>query len=263
MIVEEVGNAKKNTLTSLGSCVESKDYPRTPDQYPEPQRELVEDIEKEKRVLDVGCSYGYLGGWLKNNKGSIVDGIDINKEALKYIKSTGMYKNVYSFDLDNLHKSFRWKKIKKASYRYIFLLDVIEHLKDPGQSLIEIVSKLEYDGEVRISLPNVCHYDIVLNLLGGNFNYNKFGLLDETHLRYFTLKSFYEFIDNLNLILETSSTKLTPKLLGNNTKTTIYVENMRKKSPALFKEIEKLFNNKHLFTVQYFISLKKEKLITK
>lgn len=263
MIVEEIGNAKRNTLTALGASVDSKDYPRTPEEYPEPPKDLVKDLEKGSRVLDVGCSYGYLGGWLRANKDSIVDGIDINKEALNYVKRAGLYDKVYSFDLDNLQGSFRWKKLKKANYKYIFLLDVIEHLKDPGQSLLEIIDKLEYDGEIRISLPNACHYDVALNLLAGNFNYNKFGLLDETHLRYFTLSSFREFIENLNTILELDSTRLTTKLLGNNTKSTAYVEGLKKKSPILFKEIEKTFSNKHLYTVQYFISLKKEKLSAK
>jgi len=260
MIIEGIGNAERNTLSTLYTTLEAKDYPSSPETFPDPPHDIVEGLQVSTRALDIGCSYGYLGYWLKNNKDISADGIDINRNALNYNKQTGIYDKTYLINLDNLRSSYRWKTIKNQSYKYIFLLDVLEHLKDPGDSLQCIVDKLEFDGEVLISLPNVGHIDIVLGLLQGKFNYNQFGLLDETHLRFFTIGSFSQFIENLNEDLAKQHTKLILKKLGHNTKSTEAVEAFKKKNKKFYDEAVALGNEEDLFTVQYFISLKKIKI---
>src|SRR5690606_24139579 len=77
------------------------------------------------------------------------------------------------------------KKITKK-YDVILMIDVIEHLVNPRNSLRSIGSLLKPDGVLIFSVPNMAHISIRLNLLNGKLNYTKTGLLDDTHLHFYT-----------------------------------------------------------------------------
>lgn len=65
--------------------------------------------------------------------------------------------------------------------------------------MINILSeKLRVEGNLIISIPNIAHSDIIVGLLNGKFNYSKTGILDNTHVRFFTKKSFAEYISDIN-----------------------------------------------------------------
>ena len=76
-------------------------------------------------------------------------------------------------------------------------------------------------GKIIISLPNIAHIDIIINLLNGRFNYSKEGLLDNTHLRFFTKESFIDLIDNIEsehsisyFVKEIGQTRVKPEYLS-------------------------------------------------
>ena len=78
---------------------------------------------------------------------------------------------------------------KDERFDVVMFGDVLEHLLDPEAVLVKVVSLLNPDGYVVASIPNVAHASIVLNLMAGEFKYTDLGLLDKTHLRFFTRSS--------------------------------------------------------------------------
>ncbi len=162
---------------------------------------LVSQVDENSLVLDVGCSYGYLGEWLIKNKNCTVYGIEVDKIALNKVKSEGLYRDVFEIDLDYIEKNLsefeRFDKLE-IEFDYIICGDVIEHLKDPTTVLAILLEKLKEEGKVLISIPNIANIDVVLNLIDGRFNYSQVGILDSTHLRFFTKASFVEWIQSIN-----------------------------------------------------------------
>jgi len=81
----------------------------------------------------------------------------------------------------------------------VLCADVLEHLKDPERVLREAVDRLKPGGIAAISVPNVAHLWMRLQLLLGSFNYRDRGILDRTHLRFFTLRSFRNLLADSGL----------------------------------------------------------------
>lgn len=149
-------------------------------------------LKKDKKLLDVGCSTGYFGKFIKDNYGILVDGVEISEDKVAAKK---VLDNVYSFDLDN-----DWpENIKIKKYDYIFFGDVLEHLKNPLQVLEQAKKLLNKDGYIFVSIPNIAHISTRLELINGSFQYDDTGILDNTHLQYFTLNTFLEIISKSGL----------------------------------------------------------------
>jgi 2-polyprenyl-3-methyl-5-hydroxy-6-metoxy-1,4-benzoquinol methylase len=148
---------------------------------------MIDDIEPGSTVLDFGCSTGYFGTYLKDSMGCTVYGVEISDDIKAARK---VLDGVYSFDIDA-----EWpKEAYERTYDYLFYGDVIEHLKDPEAALKRSQKLLKPGGKIFISTPNVAHLSIRLELLLGNFEYESMGILDNTHLKYFTQHSLTELV---------------------------------------------------------------------
>lgn len=148
------------------------------------------------KILDVGCGVGFIGKKIKELETCDIDGIEIDEEAASLARKT--YDRVFTFSIDSESED-RSKFFKEAKkYDVIILADLLEHIVNPGNLLSELQKKLSDDGKIIVSVPNVAHVDVISNLIDGNFNYNKTGILDSTHVRFFTENSFYDFIRNIN-----------------------------------------------------------------
>ena len=162
---------------------------------------LVGLIGDDSVVLDVGCSYGYLGEWLVKNKNCTVCGIEVDRIAAHRVRSEEFYRDVFEIDLDYCEKNpgeFKRFKNLDIQFDYIICADVIEHLKDPTTVLAVVSEKLKEAGKILISIPNIANIDVALNLIEGRFNYSQVGILDSTHLRFFTKSSFMEWMQSIN-----------------------------------------------------------------
>lgn len=157
---------------------------------------MYDYIEPNSVLLDVGCATGYFGKYIKDNKNAAVYGLEISDDKYEAKK---VLDGVYSFDLD-LEK---WpKEIYERSYDYIFFGDILEHVKQPGIVLEKVLELLKPDGKVFISTPNVAHISTRLELINGNFEYESMGILDTTHLKYFTLHSLKQIVAKAGYTLE-------------------------------------------------------------
>jgi len=138
-------------------------------------------------ILDVGCWDGNLGKALNYNKFKCyIDGIDIAKEMLFKAKKSG-YRNIYHIDLNQVSIS----SIKKK-YDLIILGDILEHLVDSNKFLKDVSSVLSKNGYLIVSLPNVGFIKYRILHVLGKWNYTETGIMDKTHLRFFTLGSMKE-----------------------------------------------------------------------
>ncbi len=160
---------------------------------------VCENIQKDEKVLDVGCATGYLGEILKNNFDAEVVGVDNQDYHLDKARKRNVYSDLIKLDLN----SFESELNKYISYfDKIILMDVLEHLNNPMEVLNELSKFLKKDGKFLIDIPNIAHAAIKYNLLMDNFNYTSMGLLDETHIRFFTLSSIINELSKNKFLIE-------------------------------------------------------------
>lgn len=131
------------------------------------------------RVLDVGCGPGYLLAPLAA-RGFQVVGVD----------RTGPVAADLNGELPPL----------EGSFDFVLLADVLEHLQYPERVVAWTLRYLKPDGRLVISVPNVAHMYVRWRLLWGAFDYQDRGILDRTHLRFFTRRSFATFLDDCGLV---------------------------------------------------------------
>ena len=155
---------------------------------------IFNQVKKSSIVLDCGCSSGYLGKALIQSKNCKLYGIEINYNDA--ITARQIYKKVW---IDNLN-TFDFNKIKKK-FDVILLADVIEHLLDPKAFLKNVQSVLNKKGYIIASLPNIAHLSARLKLINGNFDYEKLGIFDNTHLHFYTQKTAVQLFKETNLCI--------------------------------------------------------------
>lgn len=170
-------------------------------------------IEPGSEVLDVGCATGYFAKKLLE-KDCKIWGIDSDKEATKVAKK--YCEEVIVADLEALTNPFtpgESSSGRKTSLRntpsvflpfrkkfdYILLLDVIEHLRNPKSVLQMLKPYLKSYGKLIISTPNIAFISVRLSFVLGKFIYKDFGILDKSHLHFYTKKTFIELINSCGL----------------------------------------------------------------
>lgn len=147
-------------------------------------------IPANTHCMDVGCSTGNLGNALLTEKNCTVDGIELNPSAAAIARRRG-YGEVFVMDLNCQQPSLPTEEKK---YDVITCSDVLEHLISPEQTLIQLGRLLRPGGIFVISLPNVAFILNRLHLLMGNWEYRQYGILDRTHLRFYTIKTGCQMI---------------------------------------------------------------------
>lgn len=151
-------------------------------------------VESNKRVLEVGCASGVQTRALRNALDCSVVGIEIDPEAAEQARP--YCDSIVIGDLDTL--DFQ-ASIGDDRFDVITIADVLEHLKNPENALRNLKLFLKEDGYVLASIPNVVHAGLILEMIHGRFDYRPYGLLDDTHLRFFTLKSIHHLFEQCGL----------------------------------------------------------------
>jgi 2-polyprenyl-3-methyl-5-hydroxy-6-metoxy-1,4-benzoquinol methylase len=157
------------------------------------------------RILDVGTADGYLGALLKERGHSVV-GIEENPAAAANARAH--YDSFYLVDIEEFDFPYR------EEFDCILFADVLEHLANPAFVLRRSLPALKSTGEVIVSLPNIANIAIRLSLLAGRFDYGDRGILDRTHLRFFTLSSLRAMLREASCrIVEVAPTPLPIQLV--------------------------------------------------
>lgn len=147
------------------------------------------------RVLEIGCGSGATLLWLKKRwpeaQTTGVDGYPPIKSVLE--------KNVDVAIIADLEEEIP----VDGRFDLILALDVLEHLRNPEAVLLRLAESLEEHGRVIVSLPNIAHISILRDLvLRRRFAYKDSGILDRTHLRFFTEESAVALLRGAGLHVE-------------------------------------------------------------
>jgi len=150
------------------------------------RREILELVPASAtKILDLGCGTGELGKALKARQKCYVTGVELNKEASE-IAAKHLDK-IWTDNLNRFDPSFLNQK-----YNCLIFADILEHLISPWQVLKKFAQVLTDDGVVIASIPNIAHPWIISQLQKGLFRYELAGLLDVTHLRFFTKTTIFQ-----------------------------------------------------------------------
>lgn len=155
----------------------------------------VLSIPPGSRVLDLGTADGSVACALKK-RGCTVWGVEFDEQAAEAARR--VCDRVIVADLEATHAL---DVLEDETFDVVLALDVLEHLRDPAPVLRRAASRLAPKGVAVVSIPNVTHGALRLNLLLGRFNYTEQGLLDRTHLRFFDRRSAEQLMSDAGLTI--------------------------------------------------------------
>lgn len=163
---------------------------KTTDYYANLRQDILGMIDfKAKTILDVGCGIGVTALEIKKKTdASFVAGIELFQDAGE--KATKILDRVIIGDVES-----NLDKFEESSFDLIITADVLEHLADPWQVLKKLKVLLNSNGRIVASLPNLSYFPVLLKILLDKFDYEESGVLDKTHLRFFTLHTIKKMFD--------------------------------------------------------------------
>jgi O-antigen biosynthesis protein len=141
-----------------------------------------------QRILEFGCSTGFLSRHLVE-RGCTVTGVEIDADAAEQARQ--WCDRVLVLDLNKPD----WANGLSRDYDTILFGDVLEHLMDPELALRKACQLLVPNGRIIVCIPNIAHWTIRASLLRGKFEYTSTGILDTTHLRFFTPETGRKMIE--------------------------------------------------------------------
>lgn len=148
---------------------------------------VADRVEENSRVLEFGPANGRLTKYLSFDKKCKVDIVEIDEESGKDAKKYAVNALVGA-EKGNI-EAYYWMELDEK-YDYIIFADVLEHLVNPDEVLKHCCKKIKDNGKIIVSVPNIAHNSVIIDLINDKFNYNLTGILDNTHLRFFTRESF-------------------------------------------------------------------------
>jgi SAM-dependent methyltransferase len=148
------------------------------------------------RILEIGCGAGGTMRWLRGRR-TIQYAVGIEIEPRQAELAADAFDLVLTGNAEALD-------VPPGGFDLIIILDVLEHLVDPWAMVRRLHSALNMGGVIIASIPNVGHYSVAIPLLKGRWEYGDFGLLDRTHLRFFTKRTAFDLMTRPGLAVEKS-----------------------------------------------------------
>jgi 2-polyprenyl-3-methyl-5-hydroxy-6-metoxy-1,4-benzoquinol methylase len=192
----------QSTLAKAESQLHSSSslrYDYSPDSLDETSHygRLLTRVGRDKKVLELGSSTGYLTSAMTDHFGCSVTGVEVDADAALAARARGHEVLVLDLDKANLAQALAGRK-----FDVVLCADVLEHLRSPEQTLRQLTSLLSEDGYLVCSIPHVGHGDIRLSLLTGRLPYRPTGLLDHTHMQFFTRALLEELFESADFCIE-------------------------------------------------------------
>lgn len=147
-----------------------------------------------RRILEVGCAKGRLGAAIRSrNRCTRYVGIELFADAGR--EAEKRLDEVFVADVER----FDWSLLAGETFDCVIFADVLEHLADPAAVLRQVVKLLAPGGSVVCCIPNVAHWSVLTGLIRGEWTYTETGVMDRTHLRFFTYSSFKALLKECGL----------------------------------------------------------------
>ena len=162
-------------------------------------RWAFENVEVNSRVLELGPAGGTLTKSLYEKKKCHIDIVELDEQdgklAAQYAEKAVVGTN------GNLNLDYWYEVFSENRYDYIVALDVLEHLANPEHTLQKASKLLKPTGKILLSVPNVAHNAVIIELLQNRFTYGRLGLLDNTHIHFFAYESICQMLKNVGLYI--------------------------------------------------------------
>lgn len=157
---------------------------------------IARRISMKSDILEFGAANGRLTKFLSEEKECNVDIVEIDEEsgseAAQYARKAFVGKE--QGNIENL----KWID-ENTKYDFIVIADVLEHLPHPKDVLDKCQIVLKEQGRILVSVPNIAHNAVIIELLNDRFDYRPIGLLDSTHIHFFTRKTFLKMAESVGL----------------------------------------------------------------
>ena len=164
-----------------------------PDEENNSHTTMLRMVGFNKRVLETGCASGHMSALLRAQGCSVV-GMEVDASVVEPAREW-----LESVVIGDLEDPALWTQLDGDVFDAILFGDVLEHLRDPLPALREAATHLAPSGVVVISVPNIAHADVKAALIKGVFPYSESGLLDRTHISFFTKESLVELVREAGL----------------------------------------------------------------
>lgn len=156
---------------------------------------LLRSLMPERvRVLDVGCGTGSVNLIVNRGKQNTITGIEPDDSRASVARSRGL----------SVHTGFLTENLlnELGQFDVVMASDVLEHVPAPSQLLALMVKATKPGGHILVSVPNVAHWSVRLSLALGKFDYEPDGIMDATHLRWFTEKTARRLVEGTGCRIE-------------------------------------------------------------
>lgn len=163
---------------------------------------ILRNIKPNSNVLEFGCAHGRMTKFLKEELNCKTTIVEIDEEAGKV---ASQWADQYFIGKEsNIEQTGFLNYLSEGSkFDYIIFADVLEHLYNPKEVLFFTKSLLAPGGSIWVSIPNISHNSVIIDLLNDKFQYRDLGLLDNTHIRFFTYFSLLEMVEEVGLKVNT------------------------------------------------------------
>jgi O-antigen biosynthesis protein len=147
-------------------------------------------------VLDLGCGAGVVGKrLLELKRAKRVVGVEIYQPVAA--EAAKCYHQVHQGDIETMELDYH------ECFDYVICADILEHLNAPQKLVSRIRHWLKPEGKLICSVPNVRNWSVLGDLLWrGNWEYQDSGILDQTHLRFFTRRTFLKMLQGAGFEIE-------------------------------------------------------------
>lgn len=154
--------------------------------------QIVELVGHRKQVLEFGCASGYLSEMLAAQGCQVVG---IERDPAAALAAQQHCRSVITADLNTLQTI----SYPLGSFDVLLFTDVLEHLLDPVTVLRRFLPYLKSNGRVVVSIPNIANWTIRWELIRGRWNHTDNGLMDKTHLHFYTRRTARELLNSADL----------------------------------------------------------------
>ena len=154
------------------------------------RKEILPLMSPVKRCFEVGCASGRTLEWLRA------------KQLIEWAGGIDIERNLDMSPLDFFESGDVESVSLPGNLDAVLCLDVLEHLRDPKKLLIRLHASLNSTGFLITSIPNVANYRVAIPLLFGKWVYRDSGILDRTHLRFFTRTTAVELLESSGFRIE-------------------------------------------------------------
>jgi 2-polyprenyl-3-methyl-5-hydroxy-6-metoxy-1,4-benzoquinol methylase len=163
--------------------------------------QILRHIRPDTEVLEVGCAHGRMTKYLREKLGCRVSIIERDSEPGQAAAAFATGEVLVGPELGDLEKDGWHDHLRKnrQSFDYIIFADILEHLFHPERALKQSIEFLKPEGSIWVSVPNLAHNSVLIELLHDRFDYRDIGLLDSTHVHFFSEQSLLRMVWSCDL----------------------------------------------------------------